>query len=262
MQTHILDSIVQEKQGEVEELRRQRPSLGMSSMKERTVPLREFLSSSNRLQLIAEVKKASPSRGVIRQEFDPIAIAQEYAETGLVDALSVLTDRTYFQGDLGYIERIKEVIDLPVLRKDFIIDESQIYESYVAGADAILLIVRILTQHQLSHFLEVAHSLGMAVLVETHALEEVERALRAGAAMIGVNSRDLKTFKEDKSLFSSLVDYIPQGVMKIAESGIITREDVETLQKEGAHAVLVGTVFMQSPSIGEKVYELFGKEEA
>ncbi len=216
--------------------------------------------------LIAEVKKASPSLGVICPDFDPIRIAQEYEAAG-ASCLSVLTDEPFFQGSLAYLKAIRAAVGLPLLRKDFIIDERQILEAVEWGADAILLIVAILDDVQLSHFHALAEASGLTALVEVHDEAELERALRCGARLIGVNNRDLRTFKVDLATTERLAVCLsgwvatpdrsgPPDQLLVAESGIHSRADVERLQRCGARAILVGESLMRSGHIRAKAGEL------
>ncbi len=212
--------------------------------------------------LIAEVKKASPSAGIIRPDFDPVRIAREYEAAG-ASCLSVLTDERFFQGSIEYLRQIRRAVRLPLLRKDFIIDERQILEAVQAGADAILLIVAILSDDQLRQFLALATAAGLAALVEVHDEAEMDRALAAEAGMIGVNNRDLKTFKVDLATTERLAArWRASGgggeTLLIAESGIHTRADVERLARGGARAILVGESLMRQEDIGAKVRELIG----
>jgi indole-3-glycerol phosphate synthase len=229
-----------------------------------------------RIALIAEVKKASPSAAVICQDFDPVRIAREYEAAG-ASCLSVLTDEKFFQGSLDYLRQIRAAVKLPLLRKDFIIDERQILEAIEWGADAILLIVAILNDEQLKKFHSLAAEAGLAVLVEVHDEVELERAMKISPALIGVNNRNLKTFKVDlatteklaakmedgrlrmaKSSAPSSILNSPSSPLLVAESGIHTRADVEQLKKCGAKAILVGESLMKHGDIGAKVRELIG----
>lgn len=213
---------------------------------------------ASRIGLIAEVKKASPSMGVICPNFDPVRIAKEYEAAG-ASCLSVLTDEKFFQGSLDYLRQIRAAVKLPLLRKDFIIDERQILEAIEWGADAILLIVAILTDEQLAKFHSLAIEAGLAVLVEVHDEEELNRALRISPALLGVNNRNLKTFKVDLATTEQLAPRILQsGSLLVAESGIHTRADVERVQKCGAGAILVGESLVKQGDIGAKVRELMG----
>ena len=235
--------------------------------------LRDFVGAlreprEGSIGLIAEVKKASPSAGVIREDFEPVAIAREY-ESGGAGCLSVLTDEKFFQGSLDYLRAIRDEVSLPLLRKDFIIDERQILEAVEAGADAILLIVAILNDAQLKEFHDLAAGAGLAVLVEAHDAEELDRAVAAGATLIGVNNRDLKTFTVDLATTETLagrLDLEPAGDsgcarhLLVAESGIHTRADVERLERCGAQAILVGESLMRHASLEAKIRELLGTQ--
>ena len=218
--------------------------------------------------MIAEVKKASPSAGVIRADFDAVGIAQVYEAAG-ADCLSVLTDGEFFQGSLTYLRDIREAVRLPLLRKDFIVDERQVLETVEWGADAILLIVAILDDDRLRRFHELAVRAGLAVLVEVHDESELDRALKIEARMIGVNNRDLKTFKVDLGTTERLASRIsplgPPGnlcPLLVAESGIHTRADVERLERSGAGAVLVGESLMREADIAGKIRQLLGPAAA
>ncbi len=215
------------------------------------------------VSLIAEVKKASPSAGLIRPDFDAVQIAQDYAAAG-ADCLSVLTDEQFFQGSLSYLRQIRAVVDLPLLRKDFIIDERQILEAIEHGADAILLIVAILTDAQLRHFHDLATAAGLSVLVEVHDEAELARALAVDVRLLGVNNRNLKTFKVDLATTERLAAGAREsatavaGALLVAESGIRTYADVERLAACGARAILVGESLMRHADIAAKVAELLG----
>lgn len=220
--------------------------------------------SAGAIGLIAEVKKASPSAGIIREDFDPVLIAREY-ETGGASCLSVLTDERFFQGSLDYLRQIREAVNLPLLRKDFIIDERQILEAIEGGADAILLIVAILTDEQLKRFHGLAVDAGLAVLVEAHDARELDRAIAVGAQLVGVNNRDLKTFTVDLATTETLAGKLelnsgadgsePRHLL-VAESGIHCRADVERLENCGAQAILVGESLMKHASVPQKIREL------
>lgn len=213
------------------------------------------------IALIGEIKKASPSAGVIRPDFDPCRIAREYEGAG-ASCLSVLTDQEFFQGSLEYLRRVRQTVRLPLLRKDFIIDERQILEAVEWGADAILLIVAILSDEQLKHFRALASEAGLAALVEVHDEGELHRAIAAGAELVGVNNRDLGTFKVDlattERLAARLQALSSYGPLLVAESGIHTRADVERLERCGAGAMLVGESLMREPDLGAKMKELLG----
>ncbi|MDA1107128.1 MAG: indole-3-glycerol phosphate synthase TrpC [Proteobacteria bacterium] len=206
--------------------------------------------------VIAEIKKASPSRGVMRADFRPVEIAQAYERAGAA-CLSVLTDRDFFQSDDGYLEQARAATKLPVLRKDFTIDAYQIYEARALGADCILLIVAALGDAQLREFSGLAAHLDMDVLVEVHDDDELERALQLDARLIGVNNRNLRTFETTLSVTLDLLDNIPYDHIVVTESGIRTQEDVALMRKHGVHAFLVGEAFMVAPDPGAALAALF-----
>lgn len=197
------------------------------------------------MSVIAEVKKASPSAGTISENFDPVKIAVEYEEIG-ADAISVLTDKKYFQGDLAFLEKIRTEVSLPLLRKDFMVHEAQIYETVVAGGDAILLIVAALEQDELIHLLDVAQECQLDVLVEVHNLEEMDRALETEAKIIGVNNRNLRTFEVSLETTESLSEEVSADCVLVSESGIKTAEDAAKVKLWGADAVLVGEALMRA----------------
>jgi len=205
---------------------------------------------------MAEIKKASPSEGLIRENFDPQEIAKSYEKSGRVDAISVLTESKYFQGDLKFIKDVKKVTSVPIFRKDFIFDEYQIYESFLAEADALLLIVAILKPKKLAHLIRLTSSLGLNCLVETHSQKEIEIALKAGAKIIGINARNLKTFKLNKELFEKLAPIIPKNIVKVAESGLKSPTEVQKVYREGANAILIGTSIMKSKNVRKAIEKL------
>ena len=207
------------------------------------------------LGLIAEVKKASPSVGTIVENFDPVAIAQAYEAAG-AHAVSVLTDEQFFQGNLGYLVQVRKAIGLPVLRKDFMLHEAQIFEAAVAGADAILLIVAALEQRDLERLHETATTLGLDVLVEVHTLEELDRALDCGARLIGINNRNLTTFEVDLRATEVISEEVPEGVLLVSESGIKTQADARRVFAAGANALLVGEALMRTGDVAGQVAAL------
>ncbi|RMD51854.1 MAG: indole-3-glycerol phosphate synthase TrpC [Nitrospirae bacterium] len=207
------------------------------------------------LSLIAEIKKASPSEGLIRRDFNPREIASIY-DKKKVDAISVLTEEKYFSGSLLYLEMVKHTTEIPVLRKDFIFDDYQLYESLLYGADALLLITSILDRDRLKYLILLAKELGLDCLIEIHNIKELEDALYAGADIIGINNRDLTTFKVDLNRTFELLPNIPEDVVLVSESGIKNREDIERLKSSKVDAVLIGTAIMKSPNIGTKIDEL------
>jgi indole-3-glycerol phosphate synthase len=256
----ILDEIIENTRRELEERKRNFP---LEKIKEIALsnPQPEDLAtalSSDHICLIAEVKKASPSRGLICQNFNPVQIAKTYAENG-ADAISVLTDSKYFQGRLDYLSDIDCALDEgrpPLLRKDFIFDKYQVYESRAYGADAILLIASVLNFHDLAELIDLSHKLNMRCLVETHSAEEVEMAIISEAKIIGINNRDLRTFQVNLSVTQNLRPLITGDRIVVSESGIKTREDIEILEKWGVNAVLIGETFTSSNNIKNKMREL------
>jgi indole-3-glycerol phosphate synthase len=209
--------------------------------------------------IIAEVKKASPSRGVIREDFDPLALARSYERAGAA-AVSVLTEERHFQGTLRYLADIRRAVALPVLRKDFLVDPYQIVEARAWGADAVLLIVAILDGGELRELLGIARAVGVDALVEAHTAEEVDRALAAGARVVGVNNRDLRTFDTSLETAASLRPRIPAGVIAVAESGIDSAADVARLEAAGFQVFLVGEALMRAEDPGAKLAALLGRE--
>ncbi|WP_017814402.1 indole-3-glycerol phosphate synthase TrpC [Paenibacillus shenyangensis] len=265
-----LDRIVVTKQSEVEQLA-SRFSLSDAERQIADMPATRgfrhaLTSNANRgVGLIAEVKKASPSKGLIRPDFHPVNIARAYERAG-ADCISVLTDVQYFQGNDRYLTEIHEAIQLPLLRKDFIIDERQIYEARLIGADAILLIAAILTPQQIRDYLAVAVSLGLDVLIEVHDRQELEIVLAAEGAiehgLIGVNNRDLKTFETSLSTTAELIQLLPEGVPLISESGIMSPDDIRYVAEAGAAGVLVGEYFMRQEDIAQAVRTLMEPVES
>lgn len=211
------------------------------------------------IRLIAEIKKASPSRGIIREDFDPVAIASLY-EKKAVNAVSILTEEDYFQGTLEYMLMVNRVVRQPLLRKDFIFDEYQIYESRAHEADAILLIAPLLDKYQAREFLHLAEELGLSVLFEVHDLRELEMALSINADIIGINNRDLNTLHVNMNTTFELKKEISPDKIVVSESGIKTREDVKRLEDAGIDSVLIGTALMEAPDISRKIDELMGRE--
>ncbi|MEK7773443.1 MAG: indole-3-glycerol phosphate synthase TrpC [Deltaproteobacteria bacterium] len=260
----ILDDIVKNRKEEVELLKTYKD---LEGLKERISqdfrPPRDFSEAlayrngPKYIRIIAEVKKASPSRGVIKKVFMPNDIARTYQANGAA-AVSVVTEEKYFQGRLDYLTTIKHNLKIPVLRKDFIFDEYQVYESRAASADAILLIAAILEKEELKGLIELTEGLGMSALVEVHDERDMEAALDAGARIIGVNNRDLKTFETDLSTTRRLAPLVPEGRILVSESGINTLEDILALRREGVDAFLIGEALMREEDIGRKLKELRG----
>ncbi len=256
----ILDEIVASKRREVAERRARLPIEELEAQAAEAPPVRDFramLAGPGPIQLIAEVKKASPSAQVIRADFDPIAIARAYQAHGAA-CLSVLTDGPYFQGHLSYLARIRASVAIPLLRKDFLIDEYQVVEARMAGADAVLLIAEILDDDALASLQGLARRWGMAALVEFHDPSNLPRVLASGADLVGVNNRDLHRFVTDLDLTLRVRDQVPPDVVLVSESGIKTRADVERLEAAGVSAILVGETLMRAPDIGLAVEHLLG----
>jgi indole-3-glycerol phosphate synthase len=241
-----LEEILRVKRGEIELLRADAADLHRTAL--RRNDFRSFQSAlqrpDGRMAIIAEVKKASPSAGIIAHAFDPVAIAQQYAASG-ADAISVLTDEKFFQGKLDDLRRVRGAVSLPVLRKDFILDEVQVAQSAAAGGDAILLIVAALTQEELIRLREAAAAYHLDVLMEVHTLAELERAQKAGAEVIGINNRDLGTFMVDLSVTEKLSEEVPDETVLVSESGIKSADDVARMEDLGVDAVLVGEALMR-----------------
>jgi indole-3-glycerol phosphate synthase len=262
----ILQKIVATKREELATALRTKPLAQMRADAESRVLTRDFVGALRRKMdarqaaVIAEVKKASPSKGVLRADFVPADIAQSYAQgDGSLSAacLSVLTDRTYFQGGVDDLKQARASCDLPVLRKDFMIDAYQIYQARAMGADCVLLIAACLDDAQMRDFELVAKDLGMAVLVEVHDAAELERALKLKTPLLGVNNRNLRTFEVSLDTTLSLMANLPPQKLLITESGIANREDVLRLRQVGVHAFLVGEAFMRAPEPGEALAALF-----
>lgn len=246
---HILDQIVEKKKLQLEQ---EKKHISLSEMIELSKEKREIRDFEGALRIddiavISEIKKASPSKGVIKEDFDPVKTAIDY-EKSPFNAISVLTEKEYFLGDDSFIEKVKAVTTKPVLRKDFIIDEYQIYQSKVIGADCILLIARIL-KGKLKKFYDLATSLGLHVLIEVHGEEEVKETLETDAVMIGINNRNLETFEVDLGQTEKVMKLIPKDKIVVSESGIRDNKDVEYLKGIGVGAVLVGETLMRGNSI-------------
>jgi len=256
----ILEKIVADNQLELETRKLSFPLEELKRVALEQPPPLDFASAlhGDHIQLIAEVKKASPSRGVIRSDFNPVEIAQTYASNG-ASAISVLTEPRYFQGSLNHLKGIRDVLGnkrLPLLRKDFLCDPYQVYESRAYGADSLLLIVAILKPEKLEELLWLSHELGMSCLVEVHNEAEVEIALRSGARIIGINNRNLRTFAVDLTVTKRLRPLIPSDIIVVSESGIKDRSDMEKLKRYGVDAVLIGESLMSAPDIAAKMKEL------
>jgi indole-3-glycerol phosphate synthase len=254
----ILERIVADKRVEVADRKRAAPRAELEHRCAGLSAARDFdaaLRPAGPVALIAEVKKASPSRGVLAADLDPVALAQSYAEHG-AHAISVLTDEKYFKGHLDLLAAIRARVTVPLLRKDFTIDEWQLWESRAAGADAVLLIVSILEPALLRDLLAAAKGLGLAALVECHTAAELDRALTAGSRIIGINNRDLATFETTIETTLALLPVIPPGPIVISESGFFHGDQVRRVVAAGAHAVLVGEGLVKADDVGAKVREL------
>jgi len=250
-----LMDILDEKRREVERLKKTGvPPDGGNDVP----PIRDFkraISVPNKVGLIAEIKFASPSAGIIREKTDPLTIGQMFEEAGAA-AISLLTDKRFFRGDLNHLPRLKKAVSLPILRKDFIIDEIQVRESFSYGADAILLIARILSRQQLKELLDACEELGVAALTEVHDKDDLESALECGAEIIGINNRNLDTFEVDLNTSLKLAPLVPDKHIVVSESGIGNGRDIRVLMRSGVRAVLVGTVIMKSDDVARRVREL------
>lgn len=257
----ILTKIIEEKKREIEI---SKESISLENIKKKLMVLpsqrsfKQAVSKSHGIALIAEIKKASPSAGILRRDFDPIKIARTYRAYG-AKAISVLTDEKFFKGSLSHIDLVKKEVYLPILRKDFIIDEYQVYESKLFGADAILLIADLLSRNELFQFIEICKTLAMDVVIEVHNEEDIGKALSVDSQIIGINNRNLQTFDVSLDVTSNLIRSIPRDKVIISESGIKTYEDIMFLKSLDVNAVLVGEAFMASADIGLKMRELMGQ---
>ncbi len=252
----ILDEIISNKREQVAEQKRRVSLAQMRTHANAARAVRDFAIALTQetVALVAEIKRTSPSRGVLSTNTDPPLLARTYAANGAA-AISVLTDGKFFNGSLQDLQNVREAVDVPVLRKDFVLDEYQVYESRASGADAILLIVRVLTDTQLQDYLELVQSLGMHALVEVHDEEDLERALSAGASIIGINNRNLADFTVDLATTERIAPRIPRENIVVSESGILSRADVERVAGTGARAVLVGEALMRAGDVRAKVRE-------
>jgi indole-3-glycerol phosphate synthase len=256
----ILDKIIETKKEEVARLKKETSQAQLRKTIAGLEPCRNFRQalSVGSCNIIAEVKCASPSRGRFIADFDPVRIAGVYEKNG-ADAISVLTDEKYFSGHKNYLTQIRQKINLPLLRKDFIIDPLQIYETRAIGAAAILLIVHVLGK-KLVDFISISKEIGLAPLVEVHTSEELDLALEAGADIIGINNRNLDTFVTDIETSRRLKEHIPTGKIVVAESGIKERKDIELLMQAGIHAFLIGEALITAPDIGKKLRHFKGAD--
>ena len=258
----ILDEIVAAKRREIQQAKARVPEAALRERLADAPPVCDFLGAlakSGPIRLIAEVKKASPSKGLIREDFHPVQIAQTYEKHGAA-CVSVLTDGPYFQGSLDYLSRIRASVRLPLLRKDFIVDQYQVLQARAAGADAVLLIAECLTDGALKELHDTIIELGMTPLVELYESDNLPRVLDVGARLVGINNRDLRTFQVDLKHTLRLRRQIPDDRVVVGESGIRTRQDVERLESAGVNAILVGESLMGREDIGSAVDELLGRE--
>ena len=216
---------------------------------------KKAIARPGQINLIAEIKKASPSRGLIREDFDVMKIAKVYVDSH-ASAISILTEEKYFLGKFMYLQQVSENCKVPTLMKDFIVHEHQIYEGAFYGASAVLLIVAMLEDNQMKDLMAIAHALGLDCLVEVHHEKDIERAVEAQAEIIGVNNRDLRSLNVDVDNCLRMIPRIPEGTVIVAESGLKTHEDIKRVQQAGAHAVLIGETFMRAGDIGAKIKEV------
>ena len=262
--SNILERIVASKKSEIAACKAARPEAELERQLAATPPALDFMSALMApadVRIIAEVKKASPSAGVIRNDFDPVTIARIYATHGAA-CISVLTDKPFFQGNLENLTRIRAAASVPLLRKDFILTRYQILEARLAGADAILLIAEILSTGEMAQLLREAHSLGLQALVELHDAENLQAVIDSGARMIGVNNRNLRTFETRLEHTVEIARRVPKDCCLVSESGIRTHADVKFLQQAGVRAILVGESLMRSPDIGRQLDLLRGHAES
>jgi len=259
----FLETIVTYKKEEIQSRKRIFPLSGLKREAQHQTPRRDFFKALNQKcgktsRIIAEIKKASPSRGIIRKSFVPQEIGKIYQKAG-ARAISILTEKKFFQGDIRYLSLIRKNTDIPLLCKDFIIDPYQIYEAAFHGADGFLLIATILSPQQMEDFLSLGKELGMKALIEVHSEEELQKVLLTSAKIIGINNRDLRTFKTDISTTLRLVKAIPPGKLVVSESGINTRSQIKIMEKAGVHAFLIGEALMKEKDPGKKLRELKGE---
>lgn len=263
---HILEEIVWHKEKEIDRMREQVPLMDLQTKVLEAPPVRDFVlalrQGKTRPALVAEVKKASPSKGVIREDFDPVTIAQSY-ETGGASCISVLTDEKFFQGSFSYLRQIRDTVALPLLCKDFVIYPYQIYLARINGADAVLLIAAILADRDLQYFLKITKALGMAALIEVHTLEELDRVLQlSGVTIVGINNRNLENFSVDlrttEAILAARSNALQErGILVVSESGLHTPEDLQLVQQAGAAAVLIGESLVKQPDPAAAIAALF-----
>ena len=254
----FLREVILEKQRALKEAKRRYPEEELRLKLEEPHIYRPFKASiavSGKLHIIAELKKASPSKGILREDFDPIQISRLYQNAG-ASAISILTEEEYFLGKLAYLNQVRKIVHLPILRKDFIFEPYQLYESKFFGADAVLLIAELLKNGRLSEFLSLAKRLELDCLVEVHNLDQLKYALDEGSEIIGINSRNLHTLEIDNKLVSFLAKYVPEDKVVVAESGIRTHRDYVSYKKLNVNALLIGSVLMKAANIKEKIREI------
>jgi indole-3-glycerol phosphate synthase len=255
----ILDEIIDWKRDEIARLMAAEPLGAVQAAAAGAPAPRDFCGTLRQpgVSLIAEIKRASPSKGLLHPNLDAVALAREY-EAGGASAISVLTDERYFQGSLDDLRAVRQSVSLPVLRKDFVLEPYQVYQARAAGADAILLIVAALEDEALASLHELAAALGMAALVEVHSAPEMERALRVNPSIVGINNRDLQTFEVSLDTTAGLRSLLPAGVSLVSESGVHSHGDVARLEALGTDAILVGEALVRAPDAGDKIRELIG----
>ncbi|MCX5853991.1 MAG: indole-3-glycerol phosphate synthase TrpC [Deltaproteobacteria bacterium] len=258
----ILDKIISAKREEVISLTKTTPLSELKAAVCDLPPARDFKGAlmDKNCAIIAEIKKRSPSKGILRDDFDHRRIASIYQASG-ASAISVLTDQTFFGGDKRYLSDIGKIVHLPLLRKDFIIDMYQVYETKILGGDALLLIAGILEAEILKELIGLTEGLGLCAFVEVHTKDDLDKALAAGATIIGINNRDLKTFSTDLNISLILAPHVPPNTSLISESGIRTRKDIDILLNAGIHAFLVGETLMRADNVGNKMKELLGRNQ-
>lgn len=253
----ILDKIIEEKRRELKSSKNPATTRDIRKRAEEAEDNRGFkksLQQEGPINIIAEVKKASPSKGIIRGDFHPVDIAKTYEDNGAA-AISVLTDKSFFQGDIQYLSQIRKNVSLPLLRKDFIIDEFQLYEAKAHGADAALLIAAVLERNQMSEYIEISREIGLDNLVEVHSWKDLEKAMFCEAEIIGINNRNLQTFKTSLKTSFEIARDIPEDKIIVSESGINSREDIMELKENGINAFLIGEALMKEKDIGKKLKE-------
>jgi indole-3-glycerol phosphate synthase len=259
--TNILDKIIDRKQAEIESAKRERPLESLQEQLSSAPPVRDFVASiaasKQDIAVIAEVKKASPSAGLIRDDFDPVSIARTYEARGAA-CVSVLTDEEFFQGSLDHMRTARDAVSLPVLRKDFVLDRYQVLEARVAGADCVLLIAECLDDCRLRDLYFYISELGMDALLEVYDPQNLDAVLKLDPPLVGVNNRNLKTFVTDLEHSIRLAGRVPQQTILVSESGIRDRQDVTRLRDAGIRAILVGETLMREPNPGDKLDELLG----